>query len=93
MTTPEEIIEAAIKLDRVCLLASAQNELWHLRSNRCRVGDGWELPLPLIIAVWDHSSDTDKRERFLFPLQWAQAMAAWEPFSNISIQSEHSTGV
>ncbi len=61
----------AKKDGRICPLPQIWNELFDLLPNRRRVGNGWEPPLPLILAAWDHSSDLEKRERFLLHIQWA----------------------
>lgn len=56
---------------RICPLPQAWNQLFNLLPDKRRVGNGWEPPLPLILAAWDHSSDLEKRERFLLHIRWA----------------------
>ena len=73
MKTPEEIIVTTTKDGRVCPQPDRWNELWNLLPDRRRVGNGWEPSLPLILAAWHHTSDADKRERFLLHLKWAES--------------------
>jgi hypothetical protein len=37
---------------RVCPVPQRWNELWEMLPDRKRVGNGWEPPLPLILAAW-----------------------------------------
>jgi len=37
---------------RVCPLPQRWNELWEMLPDHKRVGNGWEPPLPLILAAW-----------------------------------------
>jgi hypothetical protein len=78
MRTPKDIIADATKEGRICPQPSLWNDLWNLLPDRHRVGAGWEPSLPLILAAWHHTSDADKRERFLLHLQWAEAHGAME---------------
>ncbi len=56
---------------RVCPQPQRWNELWELLPERKRVGAGWEPSLPLILGAWWHTSDGEKRERFLSHIRWA----------------------
>ena len=56
---------------RVCPQPQRWNELWELLPERKRVGAGWEPSLPLILGAWWHTSDVEKRERFLSHIRWA----------------------
>jgi len=58
------------------------NRLWELLPNRRRLGLGWEPPLPLILAAWWESSDSDKRNRFHFHLRWTSDHGSTEPVAD-----------
>ena len=47
------------------------NRLWEMLPERSRVGAGWNPPLPLILAAWWEASDSQKRDRFIDHLRWA----------------------
>jgi hypothetical protein len=71
MTTPDDIMAEITKLRRVCPQPTLWNELWQLLPGRRQVGAGWEPSLPLILAAWHHTSDSEKRARLRLHLQWA----------------------
>jgi len=71
MTTLEEVIREASKKNRICPQPYAWNDLWETLPERRRQGAGWEPPLPLILAAWSGSSDSDKRDRFHLHINWA----------------------
>ena len=56
---------------RICPQPQTWNRLFELLPDKRRVGNGWEPPLPLILAAWDHSTDLEKRERFFLHIRWA----------------------
>ena len=68
--TLESLLEEATRDGRICPQPQKWSELWELLPDRRRVGEGWEPPLPLILAAWC-ASDEDKRERFLLHVRWA----------------------
>ena len=82
MKTSDDIIADAAEAGRVCPQPSLWNDLWNLLPDRRRVGNGWEPPLPLILAAWHDTSDASKRERFLLHLQWAEAHGAMDAVTN-----------
>jgi hypothetical protein len=82
MKTPDDIIAATIEAGRVCPQPDSWNALWNLLPNRRRVGNGWEPSLPLILAAWDYCSDSEKRERFLIHLRWAESHGVMELVAN-----------
>jgi hypothetical protein len=61
---------------RVCPLPIPWNRIWELLPDRRRCENGWEPPLPLILAAWHTTSKTDKRQRVFEHLQWAEARNA-----------------
>jgi hypothetical protein len=63
---------------RICPSPQKWNELWELLPGRRRAGAGWEPPPPLILAVWDHTTDIEKRERFALHFTWAAQRNALE---------------
>ena len=83
MTTFEELMVEAGKDRRVCPQPMVWNRLWELLPNRRRSGIGWEPPLPLILAAWWETSDSDKRNRFHSHLRWASEHGAIEPIANL----------
>ncbi len=72
MTTPTQFISRLTSEGRICPQPLRWNELWGLLPGRHRVGNGWEPPLPLILAAWNQTSDEEKSLRFLLHLQWAE---------------------
>ena len=80
------------KLDRVIAFAqaggrvypnpSAWHTLWELLPGRHRVGLGWQPPLPLILAAWDHTSNAEKRDRFLLHLRYASEHGVLDRLQN-----------
>lgn len=42
-----------------------------LKNTRQKLSGGWEPPLPLILAAWDHSLPIEKQFRFKEHVQWA----------------------
>jgi len=74
----EELVRYGEEGGRVCPAPNRWNELWELLPNRRRVGGGWEPHLPLILGAWWHTSDLEKRERFLEQLRWADEYGALE---------------
>jgi hypothetical protein len=82
MKTPDDIlVECSVKR-RVCPQPQQWNKLWELLPDRRRQGEGWEPPLPLILAAWHHTSDAEKRERLRVHLRWAAAHGALDKVAN-----------
>ena len=71
MPTLEEVIALATAGKRVCPMPQRWNELWEMLPDRKRIGNGWHPSLPLILAAWWETSDTEKRERFITHLRYA----------------------
>ena len=63
---------------RVCPQPQAWNRLFDLLPDKRRLGNGWEPPLPLISAAWDHTSDLEKRKRFHLHIRWAKDHGVFE---------------
>jgi hypothetical protein len=82
MKTPDDIIAATIEAGRVCPQPDKWDELWNLLPDRRRNGNGWEPSLPLMLAAWHHTSDSDKRDRFLLHLKWAESHGAIESITS-----------
>jgi len=72
----QQILQQTGKDGCICPRPNHWNALWELLPDRHRVGAGWQPPLPLILAAWSHTTDTEKRERFELHLQWAEAHGA-----------------
>jgi len=62
-----------IKSDRrVCPQPQKWNELWKMLPGRKRNATaGWEPPLPMILAAWNHTNDSEKRKRLGEHIQYA----------------------
>jgi hypothetical protein len=81
--TLAEIIAVASQDSRVCPQPLLWNRLWELLPNRRRRGTGWDPPIPLILAAWNHASDLEKRERFHLHLKWADTHGALPEIANL----------
>ena len=44
-----------------------------LKNTRQKASGGWEPPLPLILAAWQHSMPIEKQLRFQEHIRWAEA--------------------
>ena len=71
MTTLEDILLFAQADKRVCPVPTRWNDLWETLPDRRRIGGGWSPSLPLILAAWWETSDSEKRERFLQHIRYA----------------------
>lgn len=58
-------------VSRVCPQPLKWNELWEMLPNKRRIDSGWNPALPLILGGWWHSTDEDKRQRFLMHIKYA----------------------
>ena len=47
-----DLLEFVRTNERVCPQPQRWNELWKMLPNRKRIGNGWDPPLPLILAAW-----------------------------------------
>jgi hypothetical protein len=68
---------------RVCPQPTLWNRLWELLPDRRRVGGSWEPPPPLILGAWSETSDSAKRDRFQFHLDWAYEHGAIDAVANL----------
>ena len=82
MTTLDELIGEIREKERICPNPQPWNRLWFMLPDRRRVGQVHERSAPLILAAWHHTSDAEKRERFLTHLQWANDHGALEKISD-----------
>lgn len=71
MSELQRVIEATISAKRICPQPQKWDQLVRMLPRR---GDE-PLP-PLILAAWWHTSDQQKRERFLDHLQYADEVGA-----------------
>jgi hypothetical protein len=71
-----ELIEYVSSNGRVCPLPTRWKELWELLPGRKRVGDGWEPPLPLILAAWSSTSAVAKKNRLREHIRYAEEHGA-----------------
>lgn len=56
---------------RICPQPGKWHELWDLLPDKQRAGSGWLPPLPLILAVWDHTSELEKKMRLKQHIEYA----------------------
>jgi hypothetical protein len=57
--------------NRVCPRPIQWDELWKLLPDRKRDGFGWQPPIPLILAGWWESDNSEKQRRLFDHIQWA----------------------
>ncbi len=76
MRTLDDILREVTRNGRVCPKPDHWNRLWEMLPARRREGLGWHPPLPLILAGWWESSDSEKRERFHSHIRWAKDQGA-----------------
>jgi hypothetical protein len=89
MATIEETIACARSNGRVCPQPQKWNQLYELLPGRSRNSTGWEPSLPLVLAAWWDTSDSDKAERLQKHIEWAANRGALpEVFRFLSSLSE-----
>lgn len=72
MTALLQIIKLCESNNRVCPNSDKWNGLWQLLKNKKRDGNSWIPSLPLILAAWNFSSDSSKKERLIEHFKWAE---------------------
>ena len=72
----EELLVFSQTKHRVCPQPQYWYELWELLPERKCIGTSWEPSAPLILGAWGHTSDIEKRERFLSHIRWASEHGA-----------------
>ena len=72
LTTVESILAELNASGKVCPQPEQWNQLWQMLPNRRQIGAKWEPSLPLILAAWHHTSDSEKRDRLALHLRWAE---------------------
>lgn len=75
----ESLVAYCRENDRVCPVPQRWDELWNLLPDRRQVGGGWAPSLPLILAAWHYTSDTQKRLRLAEHIEWAAEHGALAP--------------
>jgi hypothetical protein len=78
MTLFDSITEYVQAERRICPQPTHWNTLWGMLPHRQQIGAGWQPPPPLILAAWSDASDTQKRERLLLHLRYAEEHGAIE---------------
>jgi hypothetical protein len=71
METVEQLIEFSLADRRVCPRPQKWNQLWEIISSSQTPTN---VPPPLILAAWWHTSDGEKRQRLALQLRHAQAL-------------------
>jgi hypothetical protein len=85
----ETVIEFARSEGRVCPQPQRWNELWEMLPEKKRVGVGWSPSLPLILAAWWETSNTDKQERLFSHIRYAAEHGALERVHSFLISLPH----
>ena len=67
----DELLSSCRAADRICPMPQRWNQLYKLLPERRRDGVGWQPPLPLILAAWWETTDSEKQSRFEQHLRWA----------------------
>lgn len=67
----DQLITYCQENGRVCPRPSLWNDFWELLLDRKQDGAGWKPPLPLVLAAWHHTSDSEKRMRLEEHIRWA----------------------
>ncbi|MGQ0627316.1 MAG: hypothetical protein ACT4PL_04350 [Phycisphaerales bacterium] len=74
--TPDTLFAWCGENGRVCRLPMRWSEIYELLPERRRVGNGWEPPLPLILAAWHGTPALLQMLRFQEHVQWASQKGA-----------------
>jgi hypothetical protein len=56
---------------RICPEPDKWHQLWDLLPDKHRVGSGWNPPLPLILAAWEHTTGLEKMLRLQDHIKYA----------------------
>jgi hypothetical protein len=56
---------------RICPQPGKWHELWEMLPDKKREGSGWQPPLPLILAAWDHATGLEKMLRLRQHIEYA----------------------
>lgn len=68
----EALMEYVRDNKRICPMPGQWHELWQLLPNRKqKTSGGWDPPLPLILAAWDHSPGMSKMMRLQEHIEYA----------------------
>lgn len=68
----KELLEFVQGEGRICPQPGKLHELWEMLPDRKRVGSGWQPPLPLILAAWDHTTGIEKMLRLRQHIEYAE---------------------
>lgn len=67
----QDLLQYVMDEGRICPEPGKWHELWQLLPDRHRVGSGWNPPLPLILAAWDHTNGLEKMLRLKQHIEYA----------------------
>jgi hypothetical protein len=67
----EELLHFVQSEGRICPESGKWHELWEMLPDKKRVGNGWQPPLPLILAAWDNTSGIEKMLRLRQHIEYA----------------------
>jgi hypothetical protein len=71
MANLNETLSEAQKKNRICPQPQKWNELYSMLPNKRQSHNGWEPPLPLILAAWDEAPAISKILRLKEHIEWA----------------------
>jgi hypothetical protein len=57
----DDLLEYVKRDGLICPEPGRRQQLWEMLPDKSRVGSGWNPPLPLILAAWDHTSGLEKK--------------------------------
>ena len=80
--TLESVMALAKCNGRVCPQPQQWNRLYELLPGKCRVGNGWEPSLPLILGAWHDSPALSKMLRLRKHIEWASAQGNLQPIAD-----------
>jgi len=66
-----DLLEYVNDEGRICPEPSKWHQLWEMLPDKNRVGSGWNPPLPLILAAWDHTTGLEKMLRLKQHIEYA----------------------
>jgi len=67
----QRLLQYICEEGRICPQQNKWHELWEMLPEKQRVSNGWEPPLPLILADWDNTTGRQKMLRLKLHIQYA----------------------
>jgi hypothetical protein len=67
----QDLLKFICEEGRICPQQNKWHELWEMLPDKHRVSNGWDPPLPLILADWDNTTARQKMMRLKLHIQYA----------------------